>query len=87
MIGKLDLNEIYEMFHTNGIPVEKQNLKRLFFGDINMPDECLHLNFYQFIDFALGKESDQKFREFMRNVKKSFVQRNNLTEITEEKDE
>jgi hypothetical protein len=76
-----------EMFETNKIPVKKENLKNLFFGKKEIPEEQLYLDFYQFMEFALSKEADQAFRGFMREVKQVLKNQEKLQEIQEEKDE
>jgi len=76
-----------EMFETNKIPVKKENLKNLFFGKKEIPEEKLYLDFYQFMEFALSKEADQAFRGFMREVKQVLKNQEKLQEIQEEKEE
>ncbi len=86
--GKLEINEMVEMFETNKIPVKKQNLKNLFFPDKEIPEERLYLNFYQFMEFALSKEKDQAFRGFMREVKQVLIKnQEKLKEIEEENED
>jgi hypothetical protein len=74
-----------EMFDTNNIPVEMEQLVYLFFKGKDMPknEKDYYLDFFQFMEFALSKEADQAFREFMRNVKEK-VRQQKLDEIKEE---
>jgi hypothetical protein len=68
---KLEIGEMVEMFQTNKIPVEQDQLVKLFFNDKRPKrDEDLYLDFYQFMLFALSNTSDQDFRIFMRELKK-----------------
>jgi hypothetical protein len=86
--GKLEINEMVEMFETNKIPVKMENLKDLFFQDMHVPEERLYLNFYQFMEFALSKEKDQAFRGFMREVKQVLIKnQEKLKEIEEENED
>ena len=69
---KMEIDEMTTMFNTNNINVTEDDLCGLFFKgkkyrkkDINI----LYLDFFQFMKFALSKESDQEFRVFMRNIK------------------
>ena len=88
ILGKLEINEMVEMFQTNKIPVKEENLKDLFFPNMEVPEERLYLNFYQFMEFALSKEKDQAFRGFMRKVKKVLIKnKQKLKEIEEKNDE
>jgi hypothetical protein len=76
------------MFETNKIPVKTENLKNLFFPDMEIPEERLYLNFYQFMEFALSKEKDQAFRGFMREVKQVLIKnQEKLKEIEEENED
>jgi hypothetical protein len=68
---KLEIGEMVEMFQTNKIPVEQDQLVKLFFNEKRPKrDEDLYLDFYQFMLFALSNTSDQDFRIFMRELKK-----------------
>ena len=69
---KMEIDEMTTMFNTNNINVTEEDLCELFFKgkkykkeDINK----LYLDFFQFMNFALSKKSDQDFRVFMRNIK------------------
>jgi hypothetical protein len=87
-LGKLEINEMIEMFETNKIPVKMEYLKNLFFPNMDMPEERLYLNFYQFMEFALSKEKDQAFRGFMREVKQVLIKnQQKLKEIEEENED
>ena len=80
---KLEIDEVVEMFKKNNIPVQKEELIHLFFKDKNnkkLP-KVPYLDFYQFMEFALSKESDQEFRNFMRKYKK--MKEENLVEKEE----
>lgn len=58
------------MFNTNNIPVVTEELLALFFKGKKLPKgEDPYLDFYQFMEFALSKVSDQDFRGFMRKLK------------------
>ena len=60
-----------EMFNQNKIPATEKQLLELFFKDKKIPKgEEPGLDFYNFYNFALGKESDQDFRNLMRKIKK-----------------
>ncbi len=72
-----------EMFETNKIPVNKDNLIKLFFSNEINKEEELSLNFYKFMEFALSKEKDQAFRGFMRDVKR-VIEKQRLENIQEE---
>ena len=69
---KMEIDEMTTMFNTNNINVTEEDLCGLFFKgkkykkeDINK----LYLDFFQFMNFALSKKSDQDFRVFMRQIK------------------
>lgn len=65
------------MFNTNKIPVTEEELIKLFFKDKPIPKgEEPYLDFYQFLQFALSKESDQDFRNFMRQLKVKTLELN-----------
>ena len=70
---KMVLKEMARLFKNNGIEVEIDEIKDLFFKDLkntkskNAPINLLYLDFYQFITFALSK--DQDFRLFIRKIK------------------
>jgi hypothetical protein len=57
------------MFNKNKIEVVEEELLQLFFKDKNVRPEDAYLDFYQFMQFALSKEADQHYRNFMRKVK------------------
>ena len=58
------------MFNTNKIDVTEPELRTLFFkGKVFKKDDQPYLDFYQFMEFALSKESDQHYRNFMREIK------------------
>ena len=64
------------MFNLNNIEVLYKDLYKLFFTE-RKPHEMNKLNayldFYQFINFALSDNKDQLFRDFMRNLKKRKI--------------
>lgn len=73
---KMEIDEMVTMFKTNHIDVTEDDLCSLFFKgkkfrkeDINK----LYLDFYQFMQFALSKASDQDFRVFMRKIKSKIL--------------
>ena len=73
---KMEIDEMVTMFKTNHIDVTEDDLCSLFFKgkkfrkeDINK----LYLDFYQFMQFALSKASDQDFRIFMRKIKEKIM--------------
>lgn len=73
---KMEIDEMVTMFQTNHIEVNEDELCSLFFKgktyrkqDINK----LYLDFYQFMQFALNKKSDQDFRVFMRKIKEKIM--------------
>ena len=75
-IGKLEIDEMVEMFNRNNIDVTMKELLVLFFkGKKINKNEDPYLNVYQFIEFALSKESDQNFRNFMRKIKKKIYKK------------
>ena len=71
---KLLLKELAKLFKNNGIDVEVNELKELFFKNIdnintkNIPFNLLCVDFYQFMTFALTR--DQDFRYFIRKLLK-----------------
>ena len=71
---KLLLKELAKLFRNNGIDVELNELKDLFFKNIdnintkNIPFNLLYIDFYQFMTFALTR--DQDFRYFIRKLLK-----------------
>ena len=71
---EIDFDEIVRLFNQNHIKADKNDIVNLFFKDkkIKKEDDILklHLDFYQFINFALEKEQD--FREFMRRIKQKY---------------
>ena len=85
---KMEIDEMAMMFKTNHINVTEDDLCGLFFKgkkyrkeDINK----LYLDFFQFMNFALSKSSDQDFRIFMRKVKEKILKEKELERIEEEK--
>ena len=67
---RMELDEMQEMFESNKIPANINDLVDLFFKGKKFKEKevmKLYLNFHQFINFALTK--DQEFREFMRNIR------------------
>ena len=67
---RMELDEMLEMFESNKIYANINDLVELFFKGKKFKEKevlQLYLNFYQFINFALTK--DQEFRQFMRNIK------------------
>ena len=65
-----------EMFKRNNIDVTTDELTALFFkGKLQQNKEDPYLNVYQFIEFALSKESDQEFRNFMREIKQKIMKK------------
>ena len=84
---KMEIDEMTTMFNTNNINVTEEDLCELFFKgkkykkeDINK----LYLDFFQFMNFALSKKSDQDFRVFMRNIKEKKMKEKELERIAEE---
>ena len=84
---KMEIDEMTTMFNTNNINVTEEDLCELFFKgkkykkeDINK----LYLDFFQFMNFALSKKSDQDFRVFMRNIKEKKMKEKEQERIAEE---
>jgi hypothetical protein len=84
---KMEIDEMTTMFNTNNINVTEDDLCGLFFKgkkyrkkDINI----LYLDFFQFMNFALSKKSDQDFRMFMRNIKEKKMKEKEQERIEEE---
>ena len=84
---KMEIDEMTTMFNTNNINVTEEDLCGLFFKgkkykkeDINK----LYLDFFQFMNFALSKKSDQDFRVFMRAIKEKKMKEKELERIAEE---
>ena len=77
---KMLLKEMVRLFKNNGIEVDINEIKDLFFKNIvntkkdNLPFNLLYLDFYQFLNFALSR--DQDFRLFIRNLKKKSKNKN-----------
>lgn len=66
----LELNELEEMFESNGITVGLDELRNLFFrGKKINKNEQPCLNFYQLIEFAFNAENEILFELFIRNLK------------------
>ena len=85
---KMEIDEMVVMFKTNHINVTEDDLCALFFKgkkyrkeDINK----LYLDFFQFMNFALSKSSDQDFRIFMRKTKEKILKEKEKERIEEEK--
>ena len=67
---RMELDEMLEMFESNKISANINDLVELFFKGKKFKEKevmKLYLNFHQFMNFALTK--DQDFRQFMRNIK------------------
>ncbi len=82
---KLELNEMVEMFNSNNIFTQMEELCSLFFPDKDQSKidiEKQYLDFYQFMEFALSAKADQSFRFFMRELKENMKK---LTQIAEMK--
>ena len=87
---KMEIDEMTTMFNTNNINVTEEDLCGLFFKgkkykekDINK----LYLDFFQFMNFALSKKSDQDFRVFMRAIKEKKMKEKEQERILEEEKE
>ena len=71
---RMVLKEMVKLFKNNGIEIDINSIKDLFFKNIeltrekNLPINLLYLDFYQFMNFALSREQD--FRKFIREIKK-----------------
>ena len=84
---KMEIDEMTTMFNTNNINVTEEELCDLFFkgkkykkADINK----LYLDFFQFMNFALSKKSDQDFRIFMRKIKEKKMKEKEKERLAEE---
>ena len=79
---RMELDEMLEMFMSNKISADINDLVELFFKGKKFKEKevlKLYLNFHQFINFALTK--DQEFRQFMRNIKeRTKKEKNNKNE-------
>ena len=67
---RMELDEMLEMFESNKISANINDLVDLFFRGKKFKEKevmKLYLNFHQFMNFALTR--DQDFRQFMRNIK------------------
>jgi len=67
---RMELDEMLEMFMSNKISANINDLVDLFFKGKKFKEKevmKLYLNFHQFINFALTK--DQDFRQFIRKIK------------------
>ena len=93
---RMELDEMLEMFESNKISANINDLVDLFFRGKKFKEKQvlkLYLNFYQFMNFALTR--DQDFRQFMRNIKeRAEKERINkaknkigITDIKKEEDE
>ena len=81
---RMELDEMLEMFESNKISANINDLVELFFKGKKFKEKevmKLYLNFHQFMNFALTK--DQDFRQFMRNIKER-VEKNNNNDLTKE---
>ena len=77
---RMELDEMLEMFESNKISANINDLVDLFFRGKKFKEKevlKLYLNFHQFINFALTK--DQDFRQFMRNIKERAEKEKNNT--------
>ena len=64
------------MFNKNNIEVEEPELIKLFFKNKKIPrGEDPYLDFFQFMEFALSKDADQHYRNFMRDVKNRLTKK------------
>lgn len=73
---KLELNELETMFMKNNIPVTLDELVKLFFPNKTFhKDEEPYLDFYQLYLFAIDDNNDNKFRIFMREIKKKIEEK------------
>lgn len=86
---KMEIDEMATMFQTNHINVTEDDLVELFFNkktfrkaDINK----LYLDFFQFMNFALSKKSDQDFRIFMRKTKEKILREKEAERRKEEEE-
>lgn len=88
---KMEIDEMVTMFKTNHINVTEDELCSLFFKgkkykkeDINK----LYLDFYQFMQFALDKKSNNDFANFMKKIKEKLIKEKqiNKSNIIPEKD-
>ena len=67
---RMELDEMLEMFESNKISANINDLVNLFFRGKKFKEKevmKLYLNFHQFMNFALTREQD--FRQFMRKIK------------------
>ena len=74
---KLEINELFDMFKTNNIPVEMEDLITLFFKNQKLKkgeEPCL--NFFQLIEFAFNQDNERMFEVFIRKVKKTYLHQN-----------
>jgi len=66
----MEISEIQKMFNMNKIPADESQLIELFFKGKSIPKgEEPSLDFFNLMKFALSKENDQDFRNFMRKIK------------------
>jgi hypothetical protein len=80
ILEKLDIDEIVAMFLENNIPVTSKDLIKLFFKNktqkkekhkvVFLTEDDYFLDFNQLVNFATNIENEEKFTEFMRNIKK-----------------
>ena len=84
---RMELDEMLEMFESNKISANINDLVDLFFRGKKFKEKevlKLYLNFHQFINFALTK--DQDFRQFMRNIKERAEKEKNKTKSGDKSD-
>ena len=84
---KMEIDEMTTMFNTNNINVTEEELCELFFKGKKYKKEdinSIYLDFFQFMNFALSKKSDQEFRVFMRKIKEKKMKEKELERIAEE---
>ena len=84
---RMELDEMLEMFESNKISANINDLVDLFFRGKKFKEKevlKLYLNFHQFINFALTK--DQDFRQFMRNIKERAEKKKNNTKNGDKSD-
>ena len=84
---RMELDEMLEMFESNKISANINDLVELFFKGKKFKEKevmKLYLNFHQFMNFALTK--DQDFRQFMRNIKERVEKKKKDGLMKEEND-
>lgn len=81
---KMEIDEMFTMFNQNNISADINELVKLFFNDDKSKSKNimnLYLDFFQFMQFALKDE--QKFLNFMRDIKKKYKKKNKKNEKDE----